>query len=80
MIFSNILHSFLPAALVLASVRGGSLTSHTKRDTLNNFIKRQQDVSVQGILKNVGPDGSNAKGLPPGVLIASPTSNPPCKS
>lgn len=50
------------------------------RATLEEFITSQSQVSITGVLANIGPDGSKAGGVSAGLVVASPTrSNPDCK-
>lgn len=50
------------------------------RATLEEFIASQSQVSITGVLANIGPDGSKAQGVSAGLVIASPSrSNPDCK-
>lgn len=52
----------------------------TCRADLEEFITKQSDISIAGVLANIGADGSNAGGVPPGVVVASPSrSDPDCK-
>lgn len=44
---------------------------------MDDFIKKQSPISLQGILNNIGPDGSAVKGVPAGVVIASPSTKDP---
>ncbi|KAK7215692.1 hypothetical protein V2G26_003695 [Clonostachys chloroleuca] len=47
------------------------------RATLEEFIASQSQVSITGVLANIGPDGSKAQGVSAGLVIASPSrSNP----
>jgi glucoamylase len=51
------------------------------RDDLSTFISKQNDISLQGVLANIGSDGSRAQGASPGVVVASPsTTDPDCMS
>ncbi|CAH0021275.1 unnamed protein product [Clonostachys rhizophaga] len=47
------------------------------RATLEEFIASQSQVSITGVLANIGPDGSKAQGVSAGLVVASPSrSNP----
>uniref|UniRef100_A0A8H7N451 glucan 1,4-alpha-glucosidase n=1 Tax=Bionectria ochroleuca TaxID=29856 RepID=A0A8H7N451_BIOOC len=47
------------------------------RATLEEFITSQSQVSIAGVLANIGPDGSKAGGVSAGLVVASPSrSNP----
>lgn len=48
---------------------------------LNGFITTQNNISLNGVLANIGSDGSRAQGAAAGAVVASPSkSNPDCKS
>jgi hypothetical protein len=50
-------------------------------DDLAGRIETENEIALQGVLNNFGPDGSQAPGASSGVLIASPsTENPDCKT
>ena len=56
---------------------------HGKRvtGTLDAFIASESPLALQGVLNNIGPNGSKAPGAGSGIVAASPsTSNPDCKS
>ena len=44
---------------------------------LEAFIAKQTEISLAGVLANIGPDGSEVQGVPPGVLVASPSREDP---
>lgn len=63
------------AGLGLAEARQHRLCN---RD-LEDFIARQSEISIAGVLANIGPDGSEVVGIPAGVVVASPSrSDPDC--
>ncbi|KAI9643051.1 hypothetical protein NHQ30_008786 [Ciborinia camelliae] len=45
--------------------------------TLDNYLKTQGPISLQGILNNIGPDGSKAPGASAGIVVASPSTSDP---
>ena len=48
--------------------------------SLDNFVATESPIALQGVLDNLGPDGSQAPGTGAGLLIASPsTENPNCE-
>lgn len=77
--FTSLLQT-LPAALLLIGANASPVTDHQKRQaTLDSFIKSQADISIKGVLANIGTDGSKAQGVPAGIVLASPSrSNPDC--
>jgi len=66
----------LPAALLLAGVNGSPFTEK-RQASLDSYIRSQADVSIQGVLANIGPDGPKAQNVSAGLVLASPSrSNP----
>jgi glucoamylase len=48
---------------------------------IDRFITKQSDVSIKGMLANIGADGKRAQGAAPGAVVASPSrTDPDCKS
>lgn len=57
-----------------------SIRHRSSCSELENFIAKQGNVSINGVLANIGADGSKAEGASPGVVVASPSrSDPDCK-
>ncbi|KHN97954.1 Glucan 1,4-alpha-glucosidase, starch-binding protein [Metarhizium album ARSEF 1941] len=44
---------------------------------LDAFIAKQNDISLQGVLANIGPGGSNAHAAAAGAVVASPSKSDP---
>ncbi|GJN68086.1 glucoamylase precursor [Purpureocillium lilacinum] len=65
------------AALQDAVVASPSVHRRNRCTELEDFIKKQNKVSIDGVLANIGPDGSKAKGASPGVVVASPSRSDP---
>jgi glucoamylase len=66
---------FLSKAFVAAGLlTGQALTAPSlqPRD-LTSSIAVERPIALQGILNNIGPDGSEAHGASAGVIIASPS-------
>lgn len=73
----------LASALVVAGLwlHGAAAGRRLACRDLNSFITTQNDISLKGVLANIGPDGSRAQGAAAGAVVASPSkSNPDCKS
>jgi glucoamylase len=48
--------------------------------SIDSFVAAESPIALQGILNNLGPDGSKAAGAHAGVLVASPFKfNPNCE-
>ena len=46
---------------------------------IDGFIDTEKIVALEQLLCNIGPDGCNAAGAAPGVVVASPSkSDPDC--
>ncbi|KAI0441179.1 carbohydrate-binding module family 20 protein [Xylaria telfairii] len=62
---------------VLAASSVANASSLPWANNLDAFVEKQRSISLQGVLKNTGPNGSRAPGAGAGVIIASPsTVNP----
>jgi glucoamylase len=78
--FLKLLVKALPAALLLIGATATPVADHHKRATLEEFIRTQADISIKGVLANIGSDGSKAQEVPSGIVVASPSrSNPDCQ-
>lgn len=79
MLFRSLLQA-IPAALLVASAAGSPVNEQrTRQASLDSFVKSQTDISIKGVLANIGTDGSKAQGVPAGIVLASPSrSNPDC--
>lgn len=65
---------------VLAASSVANASSLPWANNLDTFVEKQRSISLQGVLKNTGPNGSRAPGAGAGVIIASPsTVNPNCE-
>ncbi|CAK7219722.1 hypothetical protein SBRCBS47491_003945 [Sporothrix bragantina] len=50
---------------------------HVRAVSVNDFIAHEKSIALQGVLNNIGPDGSLAPGAASGLVVASPsTVNP----
>jgi glucoamylase len=69
-------------ALLLGSAVATPTATFSKRQSdIESFISNQRPVSLNGILANIGPDGSGAQGASAGIVVASPSkSDPNCKT
>ncbi|KAJ4246350.1 hypothetical protein NW762_013701 [Fusarium torreyae] len=69
-VFYGLAATALWQAQVLASP--GRPTSN-----LDRFIAKEADVSIKGVLANIGADGKRAQGAAPGAVVASPSRSDP---
>ncbi|CAO2649242.1 Nn.00g066270.m01.CDS01 [Neocucurbitaria sp. VM-36] len=68
----------LPAIALLLGTNAVPVADHQKRQaSIDDFIASQADVSIKGVLANIGTDGSKAQGVPAGIVIASPSRSDP---
>ena len=60
--------------------QGQVVASPSKDNSLEKFITKQADISIKGVLANIGSDGKRAQGAAPGAVVASPSrEDPDCK-
>jgi hypothetical protein len=82
--FRMFLQLFLLLAAFIATSQGDRVSTNVplKRQStpLDDFISTESPIARQGILDNIGANGTNAWGAADGIVIASPsTSDPDCK-
>lgn len=74
--FTQVLYGLAAAALW----QGPVVASPSKDNSLEKFITKQADISIKGVLANIGADGKRAQGAAPGTVVASPSrEDPDCK-
>jgi glucoamylase len=79
MLFTSILH-IIPVTLLLTGAQSNPVDRQKRQDSIDDFVKTQADISIKGVLANIGTDGSKAQGASAGIVVASPSrSNPDCK-
>lgn len=80
MSFASILRA-LPAALLLFGAQSTPLGDlESRQTTIDTFITAETNVSINGVLANIGGGGSKAPGVSAGIVVASPSrSDPDCK-
>lgn len=67
--------------LTALSALQGQATAWPGGSSLDRFIAKEADISIQGVLANIGADGKRAQGAAPGAVVASPSrTDPDCKS
>lgn len=81
MLFMSMLRA-LPAVLLLACVEASPIAQaqgERQLSTVDSFVKSQAEISIKGVLANIGTDGSKAQGAAAGIVVASPSrSDPDC--
>jgi glucoamylase len=74
--FTQVLYGLAAAALW----QGQVVASPSKDNSLEKFITKEADISIKGVLANIGSDGKRAQGAAPGAVVASPSrQDPDCK-
>lgn len=75
MFFKTILaNGLVGSALTLAS------PSIKKRADVDSYITTESPIAYQGVLNNIGPNGTSASGASAGIVVASPSKvNPDCE-
>jgi glucoamylase len=72
-------HGFV-AALAATSLQGTAARLYVRQNNLPTAVENENTISLQGVLNNIGPEGSQAPGALAGVIVASPsTENPDCE-
>ena len=70
------------AALAGLAAAGPAAPWPMKRATgsLDSWLSTESPYALQGVLNNIGADGSKASGASSGIVVASPSkNNPDCK-
>jgi glucoamylase len=79
MLFTPILH-IIPVTLLLTGAQSNPVDRQKRQASIDDFVKIQADISIKGVLANIGTDGSKAQGASAGIVVASPSrSNPDCE-
>ena len=73
-------NSFLISLNAIAgAVAHPSFPVHKRQSDVGAFIEKQTPIAKQGVLNNIGPNGSLVEGAAAGIVVASPSkSNPDC--
>ncbi|KAF2789577.1 carbohydrate-binding module family 20 protein [Melanomma pulvis-pyrius CBS 109.77] len=74
MFHSTLLYT-LPVALLLARTVFSSPANEPS--VIDEFITTQGNISIHGIIANMGPDGAKAPDAPAGIVVASPSRSDP---
>lgn len=73
-------YNILTLALLVPAAVSSAIHPYRRQSGLGGFIQSQSSISLQGILNNIGSNGSAVPGASEGVVVASPSkSNPDCK-
>ena len=67
--------------LSLAALLGQAFASpsNIRQRDLDSFIAAERVIALQGVLNNIGADGSKVQGASDGIIVASPSkSDPDC--
>jgi glucoamylase len=67
-------------ALLAPAVASSVLHPSRRQSGLTGFIQSESTASLQGVLNNIGANGTKAAGASPGIVVASPSKvNPDCE-
>ena len=70
--------NLLTLALLAPAVASASLPRD--QPDLSAYIKTESNVSLHGVLNNIGSHGKEVKGASDGIVVASPSkANPDCE-
>ncbi|KAK4042294.1 1, 4-alpha-D-glucan glucohydrolase [Parachaetomium inaequale] len=67
----------LPRLLVAALLAWPAAASLSRGLTVEEFIAAERAIALQGVLDNIGPNGTQVPGAGPGIVIASPSKTDP---
>jgi hypothetical protein len=71
---------FLTFALLAPGALASALHPARRQSSLSSYIKSESSIAFQGVLDNIGADGSKVSGASSGVVVASPSKvNPDCE-
>ncbi|KAJ5660218.1 Glycoside hydrolase family 13 [Penicillium longicatenatum] len=64
---------FLTFALLAPGALASALHPARRQSSLSSYIKSESSIAFQGVLDNIGADGSKVSGASSGVVVASPS-------
>ncbi|KAJ5364263.1 glycosyl hydrolase family 15 [Penicillium cataractarum] len=64
-------------ALLAPTVASSALHPSRRQSSVSGFIQTESTVSLQGVLNNIGANGSGAAGASSGIVVASPSKSNP---
>lgn len=71
--------NYLALALLVPSALATPLQPVPRSSSLDDFVKSESSIARQGVLNNIGSNGSAVNGAASGVVVASPSKvNPDC--
>lgn len=72
---------FIVAATLKAVVSSPVEQKRQSSGSLDSWVASESPIALQGVLNNIGSDGSKAPGAKAGIVVASPSkTSPPCNS
>jgi glucoamylase len=72
-------HNILTLALLVPAVASSLVHPSRQQSNLDSFIESESIIALQGVLNNIGANGSKVAGASSGIVVASPSkSNPDC--
>lgn len=77
--YVKLLAAVVETLLVGSAFATPTSTVSKRQSDIEAFIEKQRPISLDGIVANIGPDGSGAQGAAAGIVVASPSkSDPDC--
>ncbi|KAH8200048.1 hypothetical protein TruAng_005770 [Truncatella angustata] len=61
----------------LSTVAVGRPRVRQDTGSVDAFVQTEQPIALQGVLNNIGPDGSKVEGASAGIVVASPSKSDP---
>ncbi|KAK2765066.1 hypothetical protein FQN54_008765 [Arachnomyces sp. PD_36] len=75
--YTKLLAAVVETLLVGSALATPTSTVSKRQSDIEAFIEKQRPVSLDGIVANIGPDGSGAQGAAAGIVVASPSKSDP---
>lgn len=68
------------ATLTLSTFGIHAAPHDAPQESLDDWLEKQETIALEGILANIGPNGSRVSGASDGIVVASPSkSEPDCE-
>lgn len=72
--------NFLALALLAPGALSSALHPARRQSSLSSYIESETSTALQGVLDNIGTNGSKVTGASSGIVVASPSKvNPDCE-
>lgn len=72
--------NLLTLALLAPGALSSALHPTRRQSSLSSYIQSESSIALQGVLDNIGANGSKVTGASSGIVVASPSKvNPDCE-